>query len=53
MMQRKRSAFFAHNVPSLRLFRSLGFEERGILPRIAQPGDEEKELKILGKRLVK
>lgn len=43
---------FAHNVPSLQLFKSLGFEEWGILPRVASWGDEEKDLKILGKRLV-
>lgn len=44
---------FAHNIPSLNLFKSLGFEEWGTLPRIALLGDEEKDLKILGKRLVR
>lgn len=44
---------FAHNVSSLRLFIGQGFEEWGVLPRIAQLGDEEKDLEILGKRLVK
>lgn len=44
---------FAHNVPSLKLFKSLGFEEWGTLPRVALLGGEEKDLKILGKRLLK
>lgn len=44
---------FSHNEPSLNLFRSLGFEDWATLPNIALLGDEEKGLKILGKRIDK
>lgn len=42
---------FAHNEPSLRLLRSLGFSEWGRLPDIAEMDGEEYSLCILGKRL--
>lgn len=42
---------FAHNEPSLRLFRNAGFEEWAYLPNIAILDGEEKGLKILGKRV--
>ena len=44
---------FAHNEPSLRLFRNAGFEEWAYLPNIAVLDGEEKGLKILGKRVYK
>jgi phosphinothricin acetyltransferase len=43
---------FAHNEPSLKLFRHFGFAEWGTLPNIADIGGQERGLKILGKRLV-
>jgi len=42
---------FAHNEPSIKLFRHLGFEEWGILPDIALLDGVEYSLKILGKRI--
>jgi len=42
---------FAHNEPSLKLFRQLGFEDWGHLPGIAVLDGMEKSLKILGKRI--
>ncbi len=42
---------FAHNIPSIRLFRSLGFCEWGHLPCVADMGGEEIGLCILGKRV--
>jgi phosphinothricin acetyltransferase len=39
---------FAHNEPSLRLFEQLGFEEWGLLPRVAQLDGVERDLNILG-----
>ncbi len=42
---------FSHNGPSLRLFRSFGFEEWGRLPRIAEMDGKEYSLSILGKRV--
>ncbi len=42
---------FAHNEPSLRLFRRFGFEEWGVLPRIAVLDGVERSLKIVGKRV--
>ncbi|WP_413670562.1 N-acetyltransferase family protein [Mucilaginibacter sp. Mucisp86] len=42
---------FAHNDPSLKLFKSFGFEEWGNLPDIAVLDGEERGLKILGKRV--
>src|SRR6185369_16608227 len=42
---------FAHNEPSLQLFRKLGFEEWGYLPNIAVLDGIERGVKILGKRI--
>lgn len=42
---------FAHNEPSLGLFRHFGFEDWGTLPDVAVLDGEEKSLKILGKRV--
>jgi L-amino acid N-acyltransferase YncA len=41
---------FSHNEPSIRLFRSLGFEEWGLLPNIAEMDGKEYSLSILGRR---
>jgi len=43
---------FAHNIPSLRLFKKLGYHEWGNLPDIALLDGERKGLKILGKSLI-
>jgi len=42
---------FAHNQPSLGLFKSLGFQQWGALPGVAQLGTQERDLLILGKRI--
>ncbi len=42
---------FTHNEPSLKLFRSFGFEDWGTLPNIAILDGQERGLKILGKRV--
>jgi|SRR6478736_9919787 len=42
---------FAHNEPSLQLFRKMGFEEWGYLPNIAVLDGIERGVKILGKRI--
>jgi phosphinothricin acetyltransferase len=42
---------FSHNAPSLRLFRSFGFEEWGRLPDVAEMDGKEFSLSILGKRV--
>ena len=42
---------FAHNQPSLQLFRHFGFEDWATLPNIAVLDGEERGLKILGKRI--
>jgi len=42
---------FAHNEPSLKLFRHFGFEDWGTFPNIAVLDGEERSLIILGKRL--
>jgi len=42
---------FSHNGPSLRLFRSLGFEEWGKLPDVAEMDGKEFSLSIIGKRV--
>jgi phosphinothricin acetyltransferase len=44
---------FAHNEPSLRLFRRYGFEERAHLPDVAELDGIERSLLILGKRVSK
>lgn len=43
---------FAHNAPSLKLFRHFGFEDWATLPGIALLDGRERDLKILGKRIV-
>jgi L-amino acid N-acyltransferase YncA len=42
---------FAHNEPSLKLFRSFGFQDWGHLPNIAVLDDIERSLLILGRRI--
>jgi L-amino acid N-acyltransferase YncA len=42
---------FAHNEPSLALFRSFGFEVWAHLPRVAELDGVERDLMILGHRL--
>ena len=42
---------FAHNEPSLKLFERLGFERWGLLPRIAQLDDVERDLTIMGRHI--
>ena len=42
---------FGHNEPSMRLFRSFGFDAWGTLPRVAVLDGVERDLVILGKRL--
>jgi phosphinothricin acetyltransferase len=41
---------FGHNDPSLRLFEKFGFEEWGVLPRVAVLDSIERDLLILGRR---
>jgi phosphinothricin acetyltransferase len=43
---------FAHNEPSLRLFRVFGFQDWAMLPNIAALDGVERSLVILGKRVV-
>ncbi|MGB3403577.1 MAG: N-acetyltransferase family protein [Microcoleaceae cyanobacterium] len=42
---------FAHNIPSIKLFKKFGFQQWGHLPRIAQLDEREQDLAILGLRL--
>lgn len=42
---------FGHNAPSLALFRRAGFEDWGMLPRVAVLDGVERDLVILGKRI--
>lgn len=42
---------FAHNLPSISLFKAMGFEEWGHLINIAVLDNMERSLKILGKRI--
>lgn len=42
---------FAHNEPSLKLFRNFGFEDWATLPDVAVLDGQERGLKILGKRI--
>jgi L-amino acid N-acyltransferase YncA len=42
---------FAHNLPSVALFRSHGFADWGLLPRVAELDGVERDLAILGLRL--
>lgn len=43
---------FSHNEPSIKLFRSFGFEDWATLPNIALLDEQERSLKILGKRVL-
>src|ERR1700731_1022535 len=42
---------FAHNEPSLKLFERLGFQRWGLLPRIAQLDDVQRDLIIVGRHI--
>ena len=42
---------FSHNEPSLKLFQYFGFEEWGLLPNVALLDGQERDVKILGKRI--
>jgi len=42
---------FAHNDPSLRLFRKAGFDDWGLLPNVANLDGVERSLIIVGKRV--
>lgn len=42
---------FSHNIRSLNLFKSFGFEEWGMLPDVAEMDGREYSLSILGKRV--
>ena len=42
---------FAHNIPSLKLFRKMGFTDWGHFPRIAILDGIERDLIIVGKRI--
>jgi L-amino acid N-acyltransferase YncA len=39
---------FAHNKPSLRLFEHVGFEQWGLLPRVARLDNVERDLAVMG-----
>jgi phosphinothricin acetyltransferase len=42
---------FAHNIPSLQLFRKAGFEEWGHMPDVAELEGIKRSVKILGKKI--
>jgi phosphinothricin acetyltransferase len=42
---------FAHNQASVQLFQDQGFEEWGLLPGVAELGDQERDLLILGRKV--
>ena len=42
---------FSHNIPSIKLFKSFGFEEWGLLPNVAEMDGVEYSLSIMGKRV--
>jgi len=44
---------FSHNIPSINLFKSFGFEEWGNLPNVARMDGKEYSLSIVGKRIKK
>jgi L-amino acid N-acyltransferase YncA len=44
---------FAHNTPSLNLFKSFGFEQWALFPNVAELDGIERSLVILGKRISK
>jgi phosphinothricin acetyltransferase len=43
---------FAHNQPSLQLFESLGFQRWGLLPQVAELDGIERDLLIMGYRII-
>jgi L-amino acid N-acyltransferase YncA len=43
---------FASNQPSLRLFERHGFDRWGLMPRVARLGDIERDLVMMGRRIV-
>lgn len=42
---------FSHNAPSIKLFKSFGFKEWGVLPNVAEMDGTEYSLSIIGKRV--
>ena len=42
---------FGHNLPSIRLFESFGFERWGHLPRVAELDGVERDVVIMGRRV--
>lgn len=44
---------FAHNEPSLKLFKNFGFEQWALFPNVAVLDDVERSLIIVGKRVTK
>ncbi|VEP13207.1 putative phosphinothricin acetyltransferase YwnH [Hyella patelloides LEGE 07179] len=42
---------FAHNQPSLILFKNYGFQSWGLLPQVAELDNQEKDLEILGLKI--
>lgn len=44
---------FGSNEPSLRLFRWHGFEQWGFMPRVARLGTIERDLVVLGRRVIR
>jgi len=42
---------FAHNQASVRLFQDQGFVQWGLLPGVAELGDQERDLLILGRKV--
>ena len=42
---------FAHNLPSLALFRAFGFEQWAHLPKVARLDQNDRDLIILGRRV--
>lgn len=43
---------FSHNIPSLKLFKSLGFDVHGELPNIAVLDGQERSLTLMGRRIL-
>jgi phosphinothricin acetyltransferase len=42
---------FAHNQASVKLFQDYGFEQWGLLPGVAELGDQDRDLLILGRKV--
>jgi phosphinothricin acetyltransferase len=42
---------FGHNQPSLKLFSQYQFEQWGFLPLVADLGEKERDLVIMGRRV--